>query len=382
MESAISFGVLLRRFRKYNDYTQAETAKRLGYSEETIKSWEQGRRFPAREEVERLAGLMELDAEEVKCAIQLERSQTQLYKASDKRIFHDDRLAFIENELFTRWDVYRTGGSRFAYRGLDLWVHAVENVVQEAQESTWYHRTLASLSMSYQLMGSIGSDLLVYSQAHASYRKAFQVAEQIQDRELMAAALARRGVTCIQQRKPKTALSFLENAVTLVNDLPVLRLRGYIYKALSEAYAMAHQTDVSLRNIDLGEQVFEQQVEVLERSHCQVNVVSVLAQKGVNAVLLGCYQDAIVLIDQSLITYDHAFIRGRARLMAQKAEAYYGLKQVEECTGLAEEACHLAQAAGSKKTFERLQHLYALLIRSRWRKETGVVRLGALLAIK
>jgi transcriptional regulator with XRE-family HTH domain len=382
MESAISFGELLRHFRKYNDYTQAETAKRLGYSEETIKSWEQGRRFPAREEVARLADLMELDAQEVKCTIQLERSQAQFYTASDKRIFNDDRLAFIENELLTRWDVYRTGGSRFAYRGLDMWVNAVESAVQEAQESIWYHRTLASLSMSYQLLGSIGSDLMAYSQAHASYRKAFKVAEQIQDRELMAAALARRGVTCIQQRRPKTALSFLENALTLVNDLPVLRLKGYIYKALSEAHAMAHQADASLQNIDLVEQVFEQHVEVLERSFCQVNIVSILAQKGVNAVLLGCYQDAIAMIDQSLVTYDHAFIRGRARLIAQKAEAYYGLKQIEACTGLAEESYHLAQAAGSRKTFERLQQLYALLIRSRWRKGTGVVRLGALLSIK
>src|SRR5713226_6724214 len=203
MESAIIFGELLKRFRKDYDYTQAETAKQPGYSEETIKSWEQGRRFPAREEVARLAKLMELDAQEVKRAIQLERSQTQLYKASDKRIFNDDRLAFIENELLTRWDVYRTGGSRFAYRGLDMWVNAVENVALEAQGSIWYHRALASLSMSYQLMGSIGSDLMVYSQAHASYRKAFKVAEQIQDRELMAAALAHRGVTCIQQRRPK-----------------------------------------------------------------------------------------------------------------------------------------------------------------------------------
>ncbi|HEU0003641.1 MAG TPA: helix-turn-helix domain-containing protein [Ktedonobacteraceae bacterium] len=382
MESAISFGELVRRFRKYNDYTQAETAKRLGYSEETIKSWEQGRRFPAREEVARLSDLMELDVLEVKRAIQLERGQTQLHKVFDKNIFNDDRLVFIENELLTRWDVYRTGGSRFAYRGLDLFVNAIENVVQDVQESTEYHRTLTSLSMSYQLMGSIGSDLMAYNQAHASYRKAFKVAEQIQDRELMAAALARRGVTCIQQRKPKTALSFLENAVTLVNDLPVLRLKSYIYKALSEAHAMVHQADESLRHIDLIEQVFEQHGEILERSHCQVNVVSILAQKGVNAVLLGCYQDAIAMIDQSLVTYDHAFIRGRARLIAQKAEAYYGLKQIEACTGLAEEAYHLAEAAGSRKTVERLQQLYALLIRSRWRKETGVARLGALLSIK
>jgi transcriptional regulator with XRE-family HTH domain len=382
MELAISFGELLRRFRKYNDYTQAEAAKRLGYSVETIKSWEQGRRLPAHEEAARLADLMELDAQEVKRAIQLERSQTQLYIASDRHGFNKDRLVLIENELLTRWDIYRTGGSRFAYHGLDMFVSAIEIFVQVAQENPWFHRTLTTLSMAYQLMGSISTDLMAYGQAHAFYKKAFKVAEQIQNRELMSAALARRGVTYIQQRRSKTALSFLENAITLANGLPVLRLQCYTYKALSEAHAMVHEADASLRSIDLAEQIFEQHVEVLEHTHCQVNRISILAQKGVNAVLLGCYQDAIAMIDQSLVTYDHAFIRGRARLIAQKAEAYFGLKQIEASLGLAEEAYHLAEAAGSRKTFERLQQLYTWLIRSRWRKETGVVRLGALLSIK
>ena len=87
MESATGFGELVRHFRKYNDYTQAETAKRLGYSEETIKSWEQGRRFPAREEVARLAELMELDEQEVKHAIQFERSQILLFLFWRMRLF-------------------------------------------------------------------------------------------------------------------------------------------------------------------------------------------------------------------------------------------------------------------------------------------------------
>ena len=76
MEQETNFGKLLKRYRKYYDYTQAETAIKLGYSKETIRSWEQGRRFPTREEVARLAQLLELDAQEVKRSIQIGRSQT------------------------------------------------------------------------------------------------------------------------------------------------------------------------------------------------------------------------------------------------------------------------------------------------------------------
>ena len=94
MESAISFGELVRRFRKYNDYTQAETAKRLGYSEETIKSWEQGRRFPAREEVARLADLMEMDAQEVKHTIQIGRSRVHRKDHFTSRDFSKEESNF------------------------------------------------------------------------------------------------------------------------------------------------------------------------------------------------------------------------------------------------------------------------------------------------
>ncbi len=75
MEQEISFSALLRRFRKAYHYncTQAEIAEKFGYSEETIRSWELGRRFPAHDEIPRLARLMELDSEEIKQAIQIGR---------------------------------------------------------------------------------------------------------------------------------------------------------------------------------------------------------------------------------------------------------------------------------------------------------------------
>src|SRR5579875_1261141 len=46
---------------------------------------------------------------------------------------------------------------------------------------------------------------------------------------------------------------------------------------------------------------------------------------------------AIKLLDASLVIYDPALIRGRARLLAQKAEAYYRLGAIEACTASANE---------------------------------------------
>ncbi len=82
---------------------------------------------------------------------------------------------------------------------------------------------------------------------------------------------------------------------------------------------------------------------------------SIAAQKGVNAVLLHDYRRALALIDKSLTKYDPTFIRGRSRLLAQKAEAYYGLGFIDESAITAEEALTFAQSVGSNKTVARVR---------------------------
>lgn len=380
MQQDITFGELFKHFRKAYDYTQAEAAKQFGYSEETIKSWEQGRRFPSRDDIKRLASLMEIDQEEVKKAIKVGHSKAEAGKIQLGNTVGDNHISFFENEIHTRWDMYRTGGSKRASRGLDIWLSIQKHAIGEIKGSIWYSKALTTLNLSYQLEGCIYSDLMLHPQAHSAFKNALQVAESLQDHELMAATLARLGVAYIQQNRPKAALSCLNQAVSLIRDVPVPHLKAYIFKGLSEAFAMRKQTNESLYNIDLAEYTLGGRREVFERSVCEVNVISITAQRGINEVLLGHFDTAVALIDDSLKTYNHAYLRGRARLTAQKAEAMYGLKQIRESIDVAEEALLLAQATGSSKTIWRVQNLHTFLTTSRWRKEAGVARLGMLLA--
>lgn len=89
MEQKTSFGELFRRYRKSYQYhcTQAEIAKRVGYSKETISSWEQGRRFPAYHEIPRLAQLMGVATQEVEDAIQVGYARLRLQTASEQTVF-------------------------------------------------------------------------------------------------------------------------------------------------------------------------------------------------------------------------------------------------------------------------------------------------------
>jgi len=87
---------------------------------------------------------------------------------------------------------------------------------------------------------------------------------------------------------------------------------------------------------------------------------------------------AIALIDKSLIHYDPTRIRGRARLVAQKAEAYNGLGLIDTSAETAEEALILARSVGSDKTVARIQTLHTTLLIVAG-KEPSVARLGVLL---
>src|ERR1700687_5615071 len=111
----------------------------------------------------------------------------------------------------------------------------------------------------------------------------------------------------------------------------------------------------SKQTIGQLEHVLEQGLQVQERSNTRFNVASYTAQKGINALLLHDYRRALALMEKSLQTYDPALIRGRARLLAQKAEAYYGLGMVDASVMIAEEALVLAHSVGANKTHARVK---------------------------
>ena len=114
----------------------------------------------------------------------------------------------------------------------------------------------------------------------------------------------------------------------------------------------------------------------------EFSLASVTAQKGVDAAFLHDYDRAINLIDKGLAHVTPTFIPTRARLTIQKAEAYFGLGEIDFCLIHAEEAFTMARSTGSNKTISRVKNLHTGLVQSKWKNERGVSRLGALLATK
>lgn len=175
--------------------------------------------------------------------------------------------------------LYHTGGTQLVYQGLNTWVHQIAKCANQLRNDDLHERALTVLSMGYQ------------------------------------------GVTLNHQERPVEAITCFHRALETIKHLGYTKLEGYIYQGLSEAQAKAQQRQESHRSIGLAEKNFELQSLSLENNLTKYNLSSLTAQKGVNAVFLHDYKEAINQIDNSFTQYNPTHMRGRARLLLQKAEA-------------------------------------------------------------
>ncbi len=301
-------------------------------------------------------------------------------------MFNDDPMAYLENTMILRFETQQIGGTRSASQGLPMWMNEVTHFVKETRGTGWHARALAVLSMSYLLQGTIARSMnLDYTTAHQSFEKAYRIAQEIDDPELQALALFRRSVTYINADQPYEAITYLKGALDTINGHGYPYLKGHILKLLSEAYAKSQQPQECWRNVGLAENALSQLAFQRERSRFiqrEFSIASVTAQKGVDAAFLQDYDRAIKLIDKGIVQVNPTFIPTRARLTSQKAEAYFGLGEIDFSLMHAEESLIMARSTGSNKTISRVRNLHTNLTQSKWRSERGVSRLGALLATR
>ncbi|MBV9259441.1 MAG: helix-turn-helix transcriptional regulator [Ktedonobacteraceae bacterium] len=367
-------GKLVAQYRSYMKMTQHDLADALGVSLRTIQRMEKEAVIEDRERRRFLVALLGIPAAYMGFA---EEQQT---KDETMLLFNNDPMSFIEDTVTHRWKTHLMGGPLSAARGLERVVKEVEHFAQKVSGKQWHQRAQAQLCMVYQLYGSVLGDMMEYDKALKIYQHAFQVARELNDVELMAAVRVREGIVFMRKEKPRQAISSLNASYQLVNGQGLSRLRGDVLTLLSEAYAKANQPQECWRAIGLAESVLQQPSPLRDRSYRIFNPAIVAAHKGVDALLLHDYDRAIVLFDKSLKIYNPTLTPGRARLLARKAEAYYGKGEVGECSSLALEALSLARSVGASNTITRVKNLHASLEQSRWRKEPDVIHLGIALA--
>ncbi|MBE3561253.1 MAG: helix-turn-helix transcriptional regulator [Ktedonobacteraceae bacterium] len=311
------------------------------------------------------------------CSVDELVPRMQETRSTGRNEINSESLSEHEDAITARWERYYTSGAVSASIGLPVWLRDIAAFVHFTDNKQLITRVHILLTMGYQLQSCVQRDLMDYRQAHLSYQKAFDIAKELDNTEFVVAALAREGVTLIQQDKPLEAIFYLKGGLNILGDSPLPVLCGHIWQAVSEAHAKANQAKECWEAIERAECFHSDHVQVQAQCFIRgVTAASIMAQKGVNAVLLQDYAQAINYFGESLKIYDPSLLRGKARLLAQKAEAYFGHGTLDACISYAEDALFLARTAGSSRTIARVQALHTRLTQSCWRKEQGVTRLG------
>jgi transcriptional regulator with XRE-family HTH domain len=189
--------------------------------------------------------------------LQLDTDTEQPWAERAELLYNDDPMSFIENIVDTRWTTLLVGGPRLAAGSLGRLVQEVEFFAQGVRERAWHRRAQTQLCLAYQLPGTVERDLMHHQQSLGWYQKAYAVASELNDAELMAAVRRREATTWLRKQQPREAVDYLEHARDLVQGKGLPLLRGDTLCILAEAYAGAGQAQQCWRTLGLAENILE-----------------------------------------------------------------------------------------------------------------------------
>src|SRR5579859_6181845 len=143
METTIHHGKLTEEYRKRKNWSREKLASELHIDTSTVYRMEQQRMIRSLERRRMLIGLLGIPA-----ALMGLSADTDILLKPIK--MNNDYMAFFEESVAIRWDIYNTGGTGRAYRGLYLWLQESEEFAREAIGTAWQERANAALVTSYQ----------------------------------------------------------------------------------------------------------------------------------------------------------------------------------------------------------------------------------------
>ncbi len=371
-ERGTHHGRLIVQYREAKGWSQARLAEAMHLSLSTINRMEKRPVVKNIKRRELLVSLLGIPAAQLDLDAPPRSVKSPLKPNSDL-------MALMEDMVSTKWQTYRMGGPLAAASGMEILLHQLTALTTETQGSSWHERALALLSSCHRLQGCIVGDS-DYSKGVLSCKTAHSTAQEINDPALMAGALITHGIMLGRQGKLFEALTYAQGALMQIEKADLPSVRGDILTMQAEMFAKTNQTQEYLRSIGLAERTLEVKSDMPDRASYSLTPASLLAAKGNGALILHDYDRAYRLFEKSLGLQTPIFTLSRAKLLAQKAEACYGLGWIDECAAYAEESLFIARSVGSQRITRRVQKLHTTLFISRWKNEPCVARLGALLA--
>lgn len=273
-------------------------------------------------------------------------------------------MKLYEGILELSWELFYTSNAQRAASNIDHWLRFLQEAVKEA---TGIHRDqlLAMLCRFYQLSGVAARDRMDLSRALRDSKKATDIALQLENAELIAASLFRRAKTYQKQNAHKLAVRDLEAALPYA-DRSRSPLKGYVYQATAEEYAIIANNDVQTQKKSL--QLLDQVGRIVRKgnleddgSFVKLNIAGLYMDRARAFTKFGKLEEAHYALNIARENLGPELTRWQSRLLLADAQIYIAEDDPESSCHLALEALKVVRATQSRSNETRIYQVWQQL---------------------
>lgn len=374
-----AFGKLVKSFRKQRGWSQGKLAERWGHTREYVSLIERGeRKLEKQEQINRLADILDIpngQLAKVGKGIPLRKAQISL---EDNDALIQVLLEPAQNTVKMSWLIwYGNGGIVDTESSLKTLLLQLEEVLQ-SYKGEFVKPALKIKAYAYEMLGKIAIERIKTKEATAHFQEMYDIAEELNDAELLALALIHQSEMLRRNHRYEAAIRRLDRAEEYIKshiDEISQHVQGIMWKSAAINYYVHGDEKGFLRSIDQAAEIAEGITPTIDTLSREFDKVEVLQVRGLGYAQLGHPEKAIEIYKRTDKLRPFRPLRDQSSYHIVKAQAYCYAGDITTGVKHAMKGMELAESFHSVRYVVRLQQMCDRLNITPLRKEKGVLEL-------
>ena len=382
------FGQVFKNYRELRGWSKEELATVLNYTERYIEMLESAKNTKMPESLPRrvfiaralgipfiLLGVSPIVQVGQVDDISLLTEITETFKIANPRI-----MTMYERMLAFCWEACYTSSFQRAADDITFCLHTLNDDVKEAT-GILRDQLNALRSRFYQLSGIVARDRMDFNRALTDGTKAVELALELDNTELIAAALEHRSGTHARMKRYDLALVDIQRALPYADRARGI-LKGNVYLVAAEKLTRVQGESAEkevLKYFDTVRSIVRQRQLEDDGSFLKLNIASYHIERAKILTCFRRFEDAHNSFRIAHKNLSPDLTSWQANILIEEAETYLKQDEVEGSCEFAIEAFKVVRTLQSRSREARVQHLYQQC-KMRSPNNALVFRLGEMLS--
>ncbi|MGB8344677.1 MAG: hypothetical protein WCD86_07320 [Ktedonobacteraceae bacterium] len=280
------------------------------------------------------------------------------------------------------WEIDYTSTASDSMDDIGRWIRYLRNIAPESGSNQ--PSVLELLCRYHQLVTWIARDQRDYSTAFTHANRALKLARSLDNNELIAATLFRRGRTSLEQGDINAAIADLDAALPYAQHARA-QLKGLVLLAAGHARAHAHtitSTDEiqAMMLLDQASRIVRRGKLEDDESFVKLSTGRYHQDRAGALIAVGKYNDALDELDLADRGVSPDQTRRHAYIDVLRGQTYAGMEEFPTAASIAEDALGVSKAIHSSINIARIKEIHDQLSTSKYGSSPQVGRLGLSIA--